>query len=112
MSTYTHVITLYIDIKANTKADSTRKFGEFDFKFVDPDTLERCNYTFEQYDILEYPEDEEQEPFDPTRSFESVKEAVEYCRGYCNPSARAEEVAHQSIDRGEYGFCRDLLAHL
>lgn len=109
MNTYTHVITLYIDIKAKTKADSTRKFGEFDFKFVDADTLELCNYNFEQYDIIE---DSEPAPFDSTLPFDSVAEAVEYCRLYNHPTARIEELVRYNLDQSEYDFARELLAHI
>jgi len=56
--------------------------------------------------------EEFQEPFDPTRSFESVKEAIDYCNSYPNCIARIEELAHRNIDFGEYGFVRDLLEYI
>lgn len=52
------------------------------------------------------------EPFDIWRSFDSVEEAVDYCKQYDDPTARMEDLAHHSIGMGEYGFTRDLLEYL
>ena len=116
MKTYTHIITLYIDIKAKSKADSTRKFKEFDFKFPDPDDeypARLCLCTYEKHDILEYPDQEdEQEDFDPHRTHASVDEAIAYCKEYDDFEYRVSDIVRHNLVQGEYGFARELLAHL
>ena len=51
------------------------------------------------------------EPFDVTKSFESVADAFVYCHQYEYPHRCIEELAQYNIGTGEYGFACELLGY-
>jgi len=70
--TYTHCLSLYIDIKATTREEADQKFADMNFSFTDSRSGDPYDYNFESFDVLTYPEEPIEvpliEPIEPPRA--------------------------------------------
>lgn len=124
MKTYTHCITVNLDIQANSEEEAEQKFSDMLFAFTDRHSGDPYDFNFETCDVICYDDESEQlpppayidvptiEPFDKHRGFESVDEAVEYCKQFNDPEARMLDIAHANIDAGEFGFAYEICQYI